>query len=126
MGFSDHLVHRLTTYRRQDDKDRFGQNKHPDPETSPEYLSDIPCRFSRPRGGETFTERSHDVVNELHVIFTMPGHDITEEDEVVVKEQDGTVILPLTNVVHVRRMTAQGPETHHLEIQVQTIRGSEH
>jgi hypothetical protein len=128
VAFEDLLVHRLTSYRRSPLTDRFGQPAHPEPSIDDPVLDGVPCFLSRPRGGERFTDRSRDVVEELHVVFLAPGWDLVEEDEVIVKDQDGNVLLPLTNVVHIRRMTAPmtgGGATHHLEVELHTVRGSE-
>lgn len=133
--FAGLLVHTAVVYRRTGSVDRFGQP------TRDEALShSLPCRLSRPSGGEVMQERSHDVVNVTHKLFLDAGADLREDDVVTVVMAGQTEVDPSDDVsgfdpdswdTAVERAEVKlvspvwdGVQEHHREVQLTTQRQS--
>lgn len=82
------LPHTAVVYRRQQvggsyKKDRFGQP------TRDELFSHLlECRATAAKGQETYTDRTHDVVEATHTLFFPKGSDISEQDVVTVLDAE--------------------------------------
>jgi len=78
------LTETAIVYRRQQVEgsykvDRFGQ---PTRDEEPHHI--LACRITAARGGEQFTDRTHDVVEATHRLFLDKGADLSEQDVVTV------------------------------------------
>ena len=119
MSFADQLVHRADVMRRQSELDRFGQPR----ERWSAVETDVHCRVSRMRGGETSTERMRETYDVTHRVFLAVGSSVAEDDQLVVRNQAGDEILSDARIVrrHVVYAGVEGP--HHLELEVSSLRG---
>lgn len=123
MAFDELLVHTANTFRRSGDRDEF--NQPVDTQRGDAYLVSEPCRANVKSGGEQFGERSIDVIVDKGVVFFGPDADIREDDAMEVYAADGdTLIVGLqANITQVRPVTDGTGLVHHIEVDIQTVRG---
>jgi hypothetical protein len=110
--YADLLIHTATVERRVAGKDRFRQ-----PRTQHEPQVVLPCRLESAQGkGETFSERSRDVIEVTHKLFLLKGADLREKDLVTVTDPDGLVLVESGNVVLVKILYDSVTEHHRMAL----------
>lgn len=119
MPYADLLVHRAEVLRRTTGTDRMGQPV----EKYTTVHAALPCRVNAAKGGERNNERMSQTFGVTHRCFLEPGADVHEDDRVVVTGQAGEVVLPEARVVLRRPVYAGGPGEHHLEVDLEALRG---
>lgn len=121
MSFIGLLGHRATIQARTTRRDRFNQPL----DAWEDKATDVPCRLTNPSGGETYTDRSRNVVKADHVLFFGPDVVIGELDRVgQVVDADGVVLARDLDVLLVRPAGGFKGTTHHLEVPCVAFRGS--
>lgn len=128
MAFEDLLVHTANTFRRDGNVDEF--NQPTDVQKGEAYLVGVPCRANIGTGSEQFGERSIDVIVDKTTIYFPVGTDIREDDELEVYAADGvtliagtTTLFTAANIVSVSVSTGRDGQPHHVEVDIQTVRG---
>lgn len=121
--------HRMNVYRDTGQRDRFGQRDMQVFQTERGLLgmaptaADIRCRAETPTGGGRWEERSVLVFVVNWKIFVDPNADVNEADRVHVYEPVHKGILVPDGIVMLITPVYAMDIIHHLEIQVQTVRG---
>lgn len=122
MAFEDLLVHTATTYRRSGARDEF--NQPIDVQEGVLYLTGIPCRANVGSGKEQFTERTLDVIVDITTIYFPAGTDIREDDALEVFDKNGLMMVgPHANIINVSTASDGAGDPHHMEVDIQTVRG---
>lgn len=121
--FSGLLVQKAVVFRRrqvggEDKKDRFGQ-----PTRDEQQLAEYPCRCTAAQGGRQFNDRMTDVAETTHVLYLERGTDIRERDVVTVVNPNGKEFVTRA-IVKLIREPVDGVTVHHLEVELNTERGS--
>jgi hypothetical protein len=83
----------------------------------------LPCRVNAAKGGERNNERMSQTFGVTHRGFFLAGADVHEDDRVVVTGQGGEVVLPEARVVLRRPVYAGTSAEHHLEADLEALRG---
>lgn len=116
----DELAQRTDRFGQRQVEDRFGQ-----PLGASQAVATFPCRISRPTGGETFEERSHDVAQDQRTLYTdVPDPDLREDDEVTVHDMRGRVLVAKAHVKLVKPVYDGTGSLHHIEVKLTTQRPS--
>lgn len=112
MSFESLLGHRMTIQAQTKRKDRFNQPV----DVWEDKATDIPCRLTNPSGGETYTDRSRNVVKADYVLYFQTDVAIGESDRVgTVTDADGNVLATDLDVLLVRPAGGFDGRAHHLE-----------
>jgi len=119
VAFSDLLTHTGTILRRASGVDRFGQPKV----NQLSGVGSFPCRLSAATGGESFTERSQDVIRAYYWLYYQMDVDLHEDDDVMVTDENGATILEKGNVIVIGH-ESDGTSPHHKKARVMAVRGS--
>ena len=92
----------------------------------------VSCRATAPGSrrsgfsqGERSTERMRESYDVTHRVFVDAAYaeDIREDDEIVVRDQDGRLILPQARILLKRVVYAGGSDPHHVELDCSALRG---
>lgn len=112
MSYDDLLSHLATYKAPAPATDRFGQPTG----VLEAKASDVPCRLSRPSGGEVLTEATRDAVENNFMLYLGPDATLVEGDVVTqVKDKLGNVLAQNLDVLIVRPVSGLDGVTHHKE-----------
>lgn len=123
MSYASLFVHRVRVYRRTGTLDRFGQPVVG--EGSHTLVGEHACRLNEKSGGEAFTERSRDVIQETGTLFVLAGVDIREDDQVEIFDPRNDYVLVSEGNVKQLRRVYDSRSWHHTEATIHVVRGSE-
>lgn len=85
----------------------------------------MPCRLNEKTGGLSFTERTHDTLQESGTLFLQPGANIREDDSVEVYDPRTQYALLKDATVAQMRNVYDSRSLHHVECRLTSIRGSD-
>jgi hypothetical protein len=86
-------------------------------------VEDVPCRLSSPRGEETITDHTLDLLEIRHLLYVPVGIPVTEASRIGhVEDPDGNVIARELDILLVRRPAGLDGRPHHQELLCREVR----
>lgn len=116
----DEIEERLDAFGQRQVEDAFGQPVEPSV-----VVGTFMCRLSRPTGGETNQERSHDVAEDTRMLYTDDlAISLREDDEVSVVDRYGVPLVTKARVKLLKKVDDGVGGRHHYEVKLVTQRPS--